>query len=268
VNATTINAAPFNANFSALQTCGNSIDNTNIGMAGIYASQIIPTTVGQATFGGSASYTFSTALTLAAATVLTYNANSAGALFTALGSNNGIATNASGGGGEIDLYAGYTTTQIAGFWLNTGATAVEEALVTQAGTYTVGSSTFGATAAVVNGPLEAKSSSALSYVPPVYTAAGAAVASTAHMVTGTTSIGTVSSGSFVTVAVTLSGAAVFSSSSSYVVTATLQSMGIGTFAGNTILATPTSGSSFQITVYAPTGSGITGVSVQWTATGT
>ncbi len=57
-NGTTINAAPFNANFSALQTCGNNIDNSNIGAAGILASQIIPTTVGQATFGGSQVYTF------------------------------------------------------------------------------------------------------------------------------------------------------------------------------------------------------------------
>jgi len=266
VNATTINAAPFNANFTALQTCGNAIDNTNIGVAGIYASQIIPTTVGQATFGGSTSYTFSTALTLAAATVLTYNANSAGALFTALGSNNGIATNASGGGGEIDLYAGYTTTQIAGFWLNTGATAVEEALVTQAGTYTVGSSTFGATAAVVNGPLEAKSSSTLSYVPPVYTAAGAAVASTEHIVTGSSTI-TANSGFVGSATITLSGSAQFASGTSYAVFAAInnQATPVSSFF---FYVSAQSATGFQINLNNTSGGNITSATVDWMAIGT
>lgn len=63
VTGTTINAAPFNGNFSAVATAVNSVDNTQIGVAGIFASQIIPTTTGQATFGGSVPYTFATALT-------------------------------------------------------------------------------------------------------------------------------------------------------------------------------------------------------------
>jgi hypothetical protein len=58
VTGTTIQAAPFNANFSAVQTAVNSIDNTNIGVAGLFASQILPTTSGQATFGGTTAYTF------------------------------------------------------------------------------------------------------------------------------------------------------------------------------------------------------------------
>jgi hypothetical protein len=62
-NGTTINAAPFNSNFTALQTCGNNIDNTNIGSAGIYASQVIPLTAAEATFGGALGYTFTTTLT-------------------------------------------------------------------------------------------------------------------------------------------------------------------------------------------------------------
>jgi hypothetical protein len=237
-------------------------------VAGIYASQIIPTTVGQATFGGSTSYTFSTALTLAAATVLTYNANSAGALFTALGSNNGIATNASGGGGEIDLYAGYTTTQIAGFWLNTGATAVEEALVTQAGTYTVGSSTFGATAAVVNGPLEAKSSSTLSYVPPVYTAAGAAVASTAHMVMGSTTISSVGSGSFTSNVITLSGAAAFTSNTSYYVVCEIAGNASLTNAQYQTFVGQGSGTTFSVNLINSTGGTMTNVLINYIAIGT
>ncbi len=55
---TTIQAAPFNANFTAIQTAVNSIDNTNIGAAGIFASQLIPTTAAQATFGGLVGYKF------------------------------------------------------------------------------------------------------------------------------------------------------------------------------------------------------------------
>lgn len=47
-----------------LQNCVNSIDNQNIGSNGVFASQVIPTTVGQATFGGSVPYTFPNGLSL------------------------------------------------------------------------------------------------------------------------------------------------------------------------------------------------------------
>ena len=65
VNGTTIQAAPFNQNFSQVQTAVNSIDNTNIGTAGIYPSQLLPTTTGQGTFGSGAAYTFPTSVTFA-----------------------------------------------------------------------------------------------------------------------------------------------------------------------------------------------------------
>lgn len=58
VNGQVADAGQVNANFSALQGCGNNIDHNNIGSLGIYASQIIPTTVGQAIFGGSLQYQF------------------------------------------------------------------------------------------------------------------------------------------------------------------------------------------------------------------
>jgi len=58
VNGATINAAPFNVNFAAITTWSTNIDNTNIGAAGIFASQVVPTTAGQATFGGTPLYTF------------------------------------------------------------------------------------------------------------------------------------------------------------------------------------------------------------------
>src|SRR6185312_1895653 len=63
-NGQTASATQVNANFSAFATCGNSVDNTQIGTLGIYASQIIPTTIGQAVFGGSVAYKFSNGLTV------------------------------------------------------------------------------------------------------------------------------------------------------------------------------------------------------------
>ncbi|MGB8520843.1 MAG: SGNH/GDSL hydrolase family protein [Candidatus Tumulicola sp.] len=59
----TIYSAQVNADFNAIYGAFNTgVDNTNIGPAGIYASQIIPTTAAQATFGGSVPYTFTTPL--------------------------------------------------------------------------------------------------------------------------------------------------------------------------------------------------------------
>jgi hypothetical protein len=51
-------ASQINSNFSALQFCSNNIDNTNIGSAGLFASQIVPTNLAQATFGGNQTYSF------------------------------------------------------------------------------------------------------------------------------------------------------------------------------------------------------------------
>ena len=56
-NGTAADATQVNANFSALVTCANSIDNTNISGA-LFASQIAPTTIAEATFGGSIDYRF------------------------------------------------------------------------------------------------------------------------------------------------------------------------------------------------------------------
>lgn len=58
-NGTPADANQVMANFNALASGVNNIDNTNIGSSGIYASQIIPTTAAQATFGGTTvGYTF------------------------------------------------------------------------------------------------------------------------------------------------------------------------------------------------------------------
>jgi hypothetical protein len=61
VNGTTINAAPFNQNFGNIVTWSTAIDNTNIGPAGLFPNQLLPTTGAQATFGLTATgvgYTF------------------------------------------------------------------------------------------------------------------------------------------------------------------------------------------------------------------
>jgi hypothetical protein len=56
-------SAQVNTNFNDIVTVVNGLlDNTNLnntGTVGIYASQVVPTTVGQATFGGAIGYTFS-----------------------------------------------------------------------------------------------------------------------------------------------------------------------------------------------------------------
>jgi hypothetical protein len=54
----TLTQSVLNANPSALLSWSNSIDNSNIGSAGLFATNLKPTTGAQATFGGSVAYTF------------------------------------------------------------------------------------------------------------------------------------------------------------------------------------------------------------------
>lgn len=62
---TIIASAQVNADFSTIYGLVNgNIDNTNIGAAGIFASQLVPTTGPQATFGGSQNYTFNNTLNM------------------------------------------------------------------------------------------------------------------------------------------------------------------------------------------------------------
>lgn len=67
-------ASQVNANFTALAAIINgNIDNTNIGPAGLFASQVVPTTTGQATFGGTVAYAFPAAVGLSSNKVITWN---------------------------------------------------------------------------------------------------------------------------------------------------------------------------------------------------
>ncbi|MFZ1075385.1 MAG: hypothetical protein WAN50_03370, partial [Minisyncoccia bacterium] len=58
VTGEVLTAATLNANPANFVSAFANIDNTNIGAAGLYASQIKPTTTLQATFGGVVAYTF------------------------------------------------------------------------------------------------------------------------------------------------------------------------------------------------------------------
>lgn len=57
-NGEVLTQAAMNANPNALTAWSTNIDNTNIGSAGLFATNLKPTTGAQATFGGSVSYTF------------------------------------------------------------------------------------------------------------------------------------------------------------------------------------------------------------------
>lgn len=63
-NGTAADANQVNANFSALVSCAQNVDNTQIGTGGIFASQIIPTSIAQATFASAFGYTFNNGLTV------------------------------------------------------------------------------------------------------------------------------------------------------------------------------------------------------------
>lgn len=59
INGITIaDANQYNANNNFLKGCATSVDNSQIGQSGIYASQIIPNSTSAATFGGSYGYRF------------------------------------------------------------------------------------------------------------------------------------------------------------------------------------------------------------------
>lgn len=59
VTSETLTAVNLNANPAAFVAAFKNIDNTNIGTAGVFASQIIPLNTAQSTFGGAVGYMFS-----------------------------------------------------------------------------------------------------------------------------------------------------------------------------------------------------------------
>jgi hypothetical protein len=102
VNGQYVDATKLAANFSALAACSSNIDNTNIGAAGIYASQLIPTTVAQAVFGGSQTYTFSNGLNVTGALAVTGAVSGASGAFTsAVSAGNGFTTTGTDNAGGL-----------------------------------------------------------------------------------------------------------------------------------------------------------------------
>jgi hypothetical protein len=62
IDGETLTEAVLNVNPNFLTAWSTNIDNTNIGGAGLFATQIKPTTGAQAVFGGSVNYTFPAAI--------------------------------------------------------------------------------------------------------------------------------------------------------------------------------------------------------------
>jgi hypothetical protein len=293
-NGQVIDETMMNSNFSALSAWANgNVDNTNIGSGGIFASQIIPGSTAQATFGGATSYTFPTVLNLLGGAVVTGPAS-----FSTLAANSpAVCTDSSrnlttsGCGGGVTLYASQiipTTTPQATFGGSVGyvfptsvthqagasvagglttdtlgvsgasnlaATTIVGGLTQSGGTVTVGTlnSTGVITGYGVNastGKISGASDGATTtYLPPIYSHTGAAVPASLHCVQDALTFTAQSSAT-----VNLSGAAPFSNISSYWVNAQLAGgysfLPVATASGSqfTILSvSTTSGSPVNIT---------------------
>lgn len=106
INGTVADATQVNTNFTAVATVVNALDFNNVGTLGFYASQIIPTSGPQATFGGSQVYTFPNGLSVAAGGAAVTGGISSTAAVTALG-----------GGATA---AGFNTSTASGMGVKTG----------------------------------------------------------------------------------------------------------------------------------------------------
>ena len=244
-----VQSALVDANFTAIANWANgNVDNTNIGAAGIYASQIIPTSTAQATFGGNTGYIFTgggsiVPLTINAPSgqsvdifdiklnnVLGFSVNSTGvAVFNSSPIFNAGLTLAS----ELDFTGTTVTATAVAIGGDAGATAgmifnvptgstngfqfqvAGSTVFSISNNGTVGGAGIFTGAGTFGGALQCEptinATTVQSYVAPGYTAAGAAVASTYHVELGVTASVNASS----SVTVTLTNNAVFTSASSY-----------------------------------------------------
>jgi hypothetical protein len=244
----TITAANLNGNNNNLITCGNAIDNTNIGSAGIYASQIKPTSTAQAAFGGAQNYTFPQDLifTASAATSPT-----SVAIWNDNGSTNGL---------FLNVPTGSTNGVTIGV-NGVGVASIASSGAISAGTGTVTGASDGATN---------------TYYAPVYGHAGATPAPTEHSVSDTVSITvsatcTAASGGAKlcsesgTTAITFSNAAVFTGSTTYECHGVLPGL-----SGSGVDFEQTNGTTVGLFIYALDGTTITAAAhtVAYTCTGT
>ena len=183
VNGNIVDAAQLNGNFTSLQSCGNAVDNTNIGGNGIYASQIKPTSNAQAVFGGTVVYAFPTGLNINGA-LLQANAG-----LTVVGTTNLAATTFS------------VPPTMSGANINAN-TIPNGALVTTPVTTITAGAGITTSGSAPNITISAVGT-------PMYTLTGGAVTGL-KFVQGTATFAATSS-----VLITFSGAAVFTSSTSY-----------------------------------------------------
>jgi hypothetical protein len=247
---TVINAAPFNANFSALQTCGNNIDNSNIGSSGLYASQLIPTTGAQASFGGSQNYTFPAGLFInGPASVTTYIV--AGSATAPAVSAGDVAASRSTTTGAL-LLGGTGSSATLDYGVTTGGVATLNKPLSVTGAFTASNGTFA-------GPVKGAVSGSSGSTPIVFNGSGVdpcGGCNTIHVVLlPAQSVSVTSGNGFSNVdSVTLSGNATFSGSTDYIVTATPDTQITGWTNGAPIpIVTSKTATSFNVTFYAATG---------------
>jgi hypothetical protein len=212
----TITAAKLNTINTVVAACANNIDNTNIGVLGIFASQIIPTTVGQAVFGGSEPYQFNNDLIVQsssdASTPLVVNGNSAtqsndiADFFQSSGGPDILAVTPSGVSALTDADS-HVVMNIAGH------SATQSADLLDISNHGGGAAMakFAATGNLEICPLINGGNTCARTIP-VYTTAGATFASTVHAVQGTASYASAActqDSQCATSTATLTGAAVF-----------------------------------------------------------
>ncbi len=255
-NGEILTPAVMNAFPSAVVTAFTNIDNTNVGTLGFYASQIKPTSVAQATFGGSIAYVFPLWVAVGGPLTTATTGSFSGAVSTGALTAVGVAVGGALTTATTGVFTGAVTTTANIFtaaaaqlgsvvWVGndnaatngiilnvpTSSTNAFQFMVNNVAKVTLTAAGGG----VFNAPVASKSGTASAYVPPVYDTAGAALATTTHCVIGTT---TLSGGGVATV--TLTNSAVFASASSYSV------VGVSDTGIVAVQFTQSSGSSFNI----------------------
>ncbi len=240
-NGQVVDATGLNANFTSLQSCGNNIDSTNIGPAGILASNIIAASAAAGTFGGTATYKFPNSLNVSGLLAVTGNLTASGSIVagtsppTALSGDGAFSRSAgigvvylgSGGTATLDygLSAASTFTLIGGplvlfghpLAISSGGTgsAAQNFVDLTTGQSIAGNKAFSSAVSVAGGLSGATSGTATqSYYPPLYTFAGGALGANTHGVVGTTSCTTNTSGNC-NVNVSFTGGVAFTTSSTF-----------------------------------------------------
>lgn len=137
-----LDATSTNANNNQLLACARNVDHSQVGSAGIYANQIIPTNGTQATFGSSQAYTFPAGVTAGSVTTAgAVSAATVSASGTITGSTiTGTTLSSSGGVSAANMSATTTVTAGTNFLAGTSGTPNQSGLLwgSSAGGFTTG----------------------------------------------------------------------------------------------------------------------------------